>query len=336
MAARWGATILGCAGTRLSKDEAAFFKDANPFGFILFARNIENPDQVLALSHELRCAVGWQAPIFIDQEGGRVQRLCAPYWTQWSPPLDMLSQTANPARAMWIRSRLIAHELRLVGIDGNCAPCVDIAYFDTHLFLKNRCYGFNAHEVSQNARAAADGLLAGGVLPVMKHLPGHGRARLDSHKALPKVNASADELRKSDFAAFRPLQHLPLAMTAHIIYTNIDPDTPATQSKIMIDEIRQNIGFEGLLMSDDINMHALSGLLGERSQKTLKAGCDIVLHCSGELSEMKEVAFASGQLSLQGQERALRALKARQIADDCDVGALRSELDSLYRDISAY
>ncbi|MGD9865717.1 MAG: glycoside hydrolase family 3 N-terminal domain-containing protein, partial [Pseudodonghicola sp.] len=216
---RFGATILDAEGLRLSAEEAAFFRDANPYGFILFARNLDTPDQIRALCDDMRAAVGRDCPILIDQEGGRVQRLRPPLAREWLPPLDHVARAGEAAeRAMVLRYRLIADELRGLGIDGDCAPMADLAFDSTHPFLKNRCYGSDPETVARLARAVADGLLAGGVLPVLKHIPGHGRATQDSHYDLPHVSADAEELDDTDFAAFRMLNDLPLGMTAHLVY----------------------------------------------------------------------------------------------------------------------
>ena len=227
---RFGATILDAEGLRLTAEEKRFFAQANPFGFILFARNIDTPDQVRALCAEMRDAVGRNAPITIDQEGGRVQRLRSPTWREWLPALDHVTAAGEAAvEAMYLRNRIIAHELHALGIDSNCAPLVDVAAPATHDFLKNRCYGFDPDSVAQIGRAVADGLLDGGVLPVVKHIPGHGRAVVDSHLDLPVVSAGLDELDRVDFAPFRALNDLPMGMTAHLVYEAVD-DRPATTS----------------------------------------------------------------------------------------------------------
>lgn len=274
------ATILGPSGPVLDADEAAFFRDADPFGFILFARNVEDPDQLRRLTGDLRAAVGRDAPVLVDQEGGRVQRLRAPHWREWLPPLDQMAATTGPAqaRALWLRYRLIAHELRAVGIDADCAPTGDIAGPGTHPFLRNRCFGSDAATVMAAARTCADGLLAGGVLPVMKHLPGHGRAVVDSHLHVPRVKAPLDELDRTDLAPFVALADLPMAMTAHIVFDAVDPSRPATASPGAIRLIRDRIGFDGLLMTDDLSMEALSGSLGDRAAAGIAAGCDIALY----------------------------------------------------------
>ena len=326
-----GATIFGCAGPVLGADEKTFFRLADPFGFIIFARNVENPDQLRRLTSDLREAVGRDAPILIDQEGGRVQRLRAPFWREWLPPLDMIEQAgpSNAVRAMAIRSRIIAHELRTVGIDANCAPCADIASDKTHPFLRNRCYGTDPVRVTALARAAADAHLAGGVLPVIKHLPGHGRSTADTHHNLPTVTEDAATLTATDFAPFRALNDLPMAMTAHIIFSAFDPDHPATQSPAMIKVIREQIGFSGLLMTDDLNMQALSGSLAERTQRSVAAGCDLALHCKGAMDEMEAVAAAAGTMGIATIARAQAALARRISPADVDIAALDVELSGL-------
>jgi len=329
------AAILGCLGPRLSASEAAFFRDANPWGFILFARNVETPDQLRRLTADLRESVGRDAVIFTDQEGGRVQRLRAPHWTEWDAPLDMVARVAQragagaAARAMWLRYRLIAAELRAVGIDGNCAPCLDVATPDTHPFLRNRCYSDIPATVALLGRAAADGHLAGGVLPVVKHMPGHGRGTVDSHKGLPVVTSSRNVLQNNDYVPFRALADLPLAMTAHVVYTDIDPDQPATSSPLMIREMREQIGFDGLIITDDLSMNALSGTVAQRSAAAMAAGADTLLHCNGNPKEMQAVVAAAGALSGPAQTRAARALDAQTAPDAVDIAALRAEFLAL-------
>ena len=323
------AAIFGCAGTVLLPQERAFFREADPFGFILFARNVDTPAQLRRLTAELREAVGRDAPVLIDQEGGRVQRLRPPHWRHWSPPLDMARAARDPARALWLRARLIAHELRGVGIDANCAPCADIAGPATHPFLHNRCHGTDAATVARLSLAVAQGLMAGGVLPVVKHLPGHGRATADTHHDLPTVTTSRAELEVTDFAPFRALNHLPMAMTAHIVFSAIDPDHPATQSPAMIGLIRDSIGFQGLLMTDDLNMQALSGDLARRTAAAMAAGCDMALHCKGDLEEMIAVAGACGEQTPASRARAAAALAARHPPEPVDITALEAELQAV-------
>ncbi|GAW36119.1 beta-hexosaminidase [Roseovarius sp. A-2] len=326
---RYGATILDAEGLRLSAGEKAFFRDMRPFGFILFARNIDTPDQVRALCSEMREAAGHDAIITIDQEGGRVQRLRAPQWRDWPAPLDQVAQAgAEAARAMYLRYRIIAAELHALGIDSNCAPLVDVAGPRTHPFLRNRCYGEDAETVGAIGRAVADGLLDGGVLPVVKHIPGHGRAEADSHHDLPVVDALKSDLQDADFEPFNLLNDLPLGMTAHVVYSAID-GLPATLSVPMMRAIREEIGFDGLIMTDDISMKALQGTLPDLSRKALAAGCDVILHCNGTLAERQAVAEAAGAMSDAAQRRAEQALRWRKTPDPVDILALSAQLDAL-------
>ena len=333
MASGMSATILGPSGPVLDTDEAAFFREADPFGFILFARNVEDPDQLRRLTGDLRAAVGRDAPVLVDQEGGRVQRLRAPHWREWLPPLDQMAATSGPERdrAIWLRYRLIAHELNAVGIDADCAPSGDIAGADTHPFLRNRCFGSDAATIIPAARACAEGLLAGGVLPVMKHLPGHGRAVVDSHLHPPRVTAPLEELDATDFAPFAALTDLPMAMTAHIVFDAVDPDRPATASPDVIALIRDRIGFDGLLMTDDLSMEALSGTLGDRAAAAIAAGCDIALYCKGVRAEAEEVVAAAGQMGDAALRRAERALAARTAPDTIDSALLEAEFEALLK-----
>lgn len=325
-----GAAIFGCQGHSLTPDEIAFFRDYDPFGFILFARNVDTPEQVSALTQALRDAVGRDAPIFVDQEGGRVQRLRAPHWREWLPPLDQVAQSGDRAvQAMALRYRIIAAELRAVGIDGNCAPTCDLALPETHPFLFNRCLASDPATVARLARAAADAMLEQGVLPVIKHLPGHGRATADTHLHLPTVSVDAATLDATDFAPFHALADLPLAMTAHIIFAAHDADHPATQSPRMIEIIRQQIGFAGLLMTDDLNMQALSGDLATRTTRAIQAGCDIALHCNGDLAEMQAVAGAAGDMGADTRARAHAALARRVAPAPVDLAAWDAEMTDL-------
>ncbi|KIN72854.1 beta-N-acetylhexosaminidase [Sulfitobacter guttiformis] len=328
-AARFGATILDAEGLRLTAEEKALFADVTPFGFILFARNIGTPDQVRALCDELREAAGHNAPITIDQEGGRVQRLRGPIWREWQQPMNFVQAAGdNAAKAMYIRFRLIAHELFALGIDSNCAPMVDVPGPKTHEFLYNRCYGTDAGNIALMGQAANDGMLAGGVLPVIKHIPGHGRATADSHFELPHVYATRDELDRVDFAPFKALRDTPMGMTAHVVYGAVDA-VPATLSARMMGVIREDIGFDNLIMTDDISMKALSGSLDGLSRDALAAGCDVILHCNGTLAERAQVAAAAGEMTDAAQRRALRALSYRQTPDDIDIPALDAQLKAL-------
>lgn len=305
-----GAAIFGCAGPELGDDEAAFFAEAQPWGFILFDRNLRDAAQIRALVARLREVAGHEAPVLIDQEGGRVARLRAPLAREWLPPRQHAS---GPGGAIAIRDRyaMIGAELRALGLDVNCVPCADVARADTHAFLADRCLGDDPDVVADTARAAAEGCLAGGVLPVVKHMPGHGAARVDSHASAPVVDLAADELARIDFAPFAALSDLPLGMTGHVRYTALDDARVATLSPVVIALIRDEIGFGGLLMSDDICMGALEGSAGERAGAALAAGCDVVLHCNGDLDEMRHVAAASGRLAGAARERADAALARR-------------------------
>jgi beta-N-acetylhexosaminidase len=325
----FGATIIDADGLRLTPEEKTLYRETDPFGFILFARNIDTPDQVRALCDEMREAVGREAVITIDQEGGRVQRMRAPHWREWLPPLDFVALSgSNAPRAMYLMYRIIADELRAVGVDSNCAPMVDVAGPATHEFLRNRCYSSDPVRVATLGRAAADGMLAGGVLPVVKHLPGHGRATMDSHFDLPCVTAALDELESVDFAPFKALTGLPMAMTAHLVYEALD-DAPATLSPKMMQLIRNDIGFDNLIMTDDISMKALSGTPAENAAGAIAAGCDVVLYCNAPLEDRRAVTQAAGLMTPQAQLRAERALSMRKTPDDVDIPALERELEAL-------
>lgn len=309
-----GAVIFGCLRPVLLPAERAFFRDVDPFGFILFARNVESPDQLRRLTADLREAVGRDAPVMVDQEGGRVQRLRAPHWQEWDPPFDTVARAGSleaAAAVMQARSTVIAAELREVGIDANCAPVADVARAGTHPFLRNRCYGSDAATVTRIARAVADGFMAAGVQPVIKHMPGHGLSHVDTHHDLPTVDVAPEDLARVDFAPFRALADLPMAMTAHLVFSRIDPDRPATQSPRMVRVIREEIGFKGLLITDDLNMQALKGTLADRTRASLAAGVDIALHCSGAPAEMAEVAGAAGEMGVAARARAERVIAAR-------------------------
>lgn len=320
------ATIFGPEGLEITDWERGFFREVQPLGFILFARNIDNPDQLRRLTHSLREAVQRDAMILIDQEGGRVQRMRSPHWREYLPALDQMARATDPLRAHWVRNRLIAAELQDVGIDANCAPLADIAEEATHPVLKNRLYGYDVQTVVDACRVCADAHLAGGVLPVLKHIPGYGRAAVDSHKDLPRVDAPRAELEAWDFAPFAALSDLPMGMTAHIVFSDIDPANPATTSARMMEVIRKHIGFDGLLMTDDLSMEALSGTVAQRAAASIAAGCDIILHCNGKADEMAAVAQASGAMTDAAITRANRALALRKTPVNIDIGALEAEL----------
>lgn len=322
---RFGATIQDAEGLRLTAEEKALFREVNPFGFILFGRNIDTADQIRALCGDFREAVGRDCLITIDQEGGRVQRLRPPLARDWLPPLDEVAQAGEQAeRAMYLRYRLIAHELRALGIDSNCAPTLDLAFAETHPFLRNRLYDGDPAQVARIGRAVADGLLEGGVLPVMKHMPGHGRATLDTHHELPTVSVDTDQLDGSDFAPFRALNDLPMGMTAHLVFDRIGPD-PATVSAPLITLIRSQIGFDGLLMTDDISMKALSGSVADKATRAIAAGVDVVLHCNGTFEDRAAVAEAAGEMSSVAQTRAERAMAQRRAPQPLDIEAAEAE-----------
>lgn len=306
------AAIFGCAGLRLTADEKAFFADVRPWGFIVFRRNVESPDQLRALIAEMRQAVGWHCPILVDQEGGRVQRLGPPHWPKY-PPADAFLKAARDLSAARelarLSGRLMAHDLYDVGISIDCAPVLDVPIPGAHDIIGDRALGRDPATVSVLGRAVAEGLLAGGVLPVIKHLPGHGRAAADTHKALPTVDTCLEELEAWDFAPFRALSDMPIAMTAHIVFTAIDKDRPATQSRAAISMIRQSLGFGGLLLSDDLVMNALSGSLAQRAAKAREAGCDLVIHWDGDMTGMIKVAQGAGELKGAPARRAEMALQ---------------------------
>lgn len=324
------AFIMGVSGQVLTPDERDFIRAARPWGFILFDRNIGDAAQVRALNAELRTAVGADSPILIDQEGGRVQRLRAPLAHEHMPPLDMMQGLApdRRAQAIALRYRVIAHELHGLGVDVNCAPMLDVAGPETHAFLRNRCYSDDPAEVATLGRAVADAHLAGGVLPIAKHIPGHGRGTVDSHFGLPVVEASREELER-DFAPFAALSDIGMAMTAHVVYAALDAERCATLSPIVVDHIRSRIGFDGLLMTDDLSMHALGGAFAERVDGSLDAGCDMILHCNGDMAEMQQVAEATPALAGDALRRAGAALAMRDAPQPFDLSAGLTTLRAL-------
>jgi len=308
------AVILGCAGKSISSDEKNFYRDERPWGFILFARNIGEPNEIADLVASLRDSVGRsEAPVFIDQEGGRVQRLRPPVAPNYpaGSALGALYRDDRQAglRAAWLMARLHAFDLLRFGINVDCLPVLDVPIEGASDVIGSRAYGTDPESVAAMGRAAAEGLMAGGVLPVMKHVPGHGRAFADSHHELPRVDVPLAELRRHDFAPFKALNDLPMAMTAHVVYTAIDPVAPATTSPKMIrDIVRGEIGFEGLLISDDTSMKALSGDFPDKAAAILAAGVDIVLHCNGVMEEMRGIVSKTVPLAGRSLERAERAL----------------------------
>jgi len=312
------AFITGISGPTLTTEEREFIRSSRPWGFILFKRNAESPRQVISLLRELRDAVGNpDAPVLIDQEGGRVQRLRPPNWPLYPSGADfgVLYDRDRELglKAARLSARLIAADLSDLGITVDCLPLADVPIAGADDVIGDRAYGNEPGKVAAIARAVTEGLEQGGILPVLKHIPGHGRALADSHESLPRVENPRAELERTDFAAFRPLADLPMAMTAHVVFSALDPAQPATTSATIIREvIRGVIGFQGLLMSDDVSMNALSGTLAERTRAIVGAGCDMVLYCNGKLDEMREVARETPELSGQALERAKRALASRK------------------------
>ncbi len=326
------AFIAGCSGPELTREEREFFRDADPWGFIIFRRNVVDPAQLAALTASLRDAVGRHAPVFVDQEGGRVQRLRPPHWPSYPPARSYGRLAANDPltrrEIARLGARLIAHDLKAVGIDGDCVPVLDVPVAGAHDVIGDRAYGETPDEVAVLGRAAAEGLMAGGVMPVMKHMPGHGRAGADSHLALPVVEASRAELERQDFAPFRMLTDLPAAMTAHVVYTALDPSGPGTTSRTIVRSvIRRHIGFDGLLMTDDLSMKALGGGFRQRAEAAVAAGCDIVLHCNGDMAEMRAVAEGAPVLRGAARRRARAALaRIAHEPEPLDVDQARARL----------
>ena len=297
------AVIFGCAGPDLSADERSFFRDADPLGFILFARNVDTPDRTRRLVDDLRSSVARaDAPVLIDQEGGRVARMRPPHWRK-APPARLLGElyTRDPERgleATRLNAQLIAADVASIGVDVDCLPVLDLGRPETHSAIGDRAFAERPEAVAALGRAAADGLLAQGVMPVMKHMPGHGRATVDSHLSMPRVAAQRDELERTDFLPFKLLSDLPWGMTGHLLFEAIDPEAAMTVSARGVKEIiRGHIGFDGLLYTDDLSMQALGGSLGERAERALAAGCDIALHCNGRMDEMTDIVGRTGVMT---------------------------------------
>lgn len=326
------AFVLGCSGQRLTDAERSLFRDADPWGFILFRRNIGSPDDVRRLTGELRDSVGRDAPILVDQEGGRVQRLGPPHWPRYPAGAAYGALSHDPLLRLetaWLGARLIAHDLRMVGINVNCAPVLDVPVPGANDVIGDRAYHADPAVVSTLGRAVAEGYLAGGVLPVIKHLPGHGRGNADSHLALPVVDATLAELEAHDFVPFRALADMPAGMSAHIVFTALDAARPATVSPAVIGgTIRGTIGFDGLLFSDDLSMQALAGSIPERAAAALAAGCDIALHCNGDLAEMTALAQAVGGLTPEAGRRSAAALARIHAPEPFDPVEARARLET--------
>ena len=327
--------IYGCSGQTLAAGESAFFRDTQPWGFILFARNISDHEQVRALVDSLRETVADAcAPVLIDQEGGRVTRLAPPNWRE-RPAAARFGEVyaSSPevaTEAAYLNARLIAADLGELGINVDCLPVLDVPVEGADNVIGDRAFVHDPGAIIALGRAVIEGLLEGGVLPVMKHIPGHGRATADSHLALPRVATTAEELSATDFVTFRSLNQCPMAMTAHVVYEDIDPQRPATTSpKVIRDVIRGEIGFDGLLMSDDISMGALEGPISVRTKAALFAGCDVVLHCNGKMEEMTEVADAAKALEGVPLKRAEHALALLSAADPFDPASAEARLTEL-------
>lgn len=329
-----GAFISGCAGPRLMENETAFFRAAQPWGLILFKRNIESPDQVRGLTDAFRETVGRRnAPVLVDQEGGRVQRLGPPHWRKYPPASyygEMFeSDRLGALRAVRLIARLIAEDLTAVGINVDCLPVLDVPVEGSHAVIGNRAYARTPEKVAVLARAAMVGLMSGGVLPVVKHVPGHGRAISDSHHTLPVVGAAKKDMQQNDFSTFAAFADAPMAMTAHVVYEAFDREHPATHSRKIVRIIRKQIGFDGLLMTDDLSMHALAGSMAERVGRAIEAGCDMMLHCNGDLAEMQAVAEAAGELKGRALRRARAALKQLRKPAKFDRKLALNDLDQL-------
>jgi beta-N-acetylhexosaminidase len=326
------AVILGCAGPRLSAEERGFFSRFNPLGFILFARNVEAPDQLRALIAELRRSVGRaDAPVLIDQEGGRVQRLRPPHWRAAPPPARFgelaLRDSAAASEAARINAQLIGAELADLGIDTVCAPVLDLRFPGAHEVIGDRAFSSDPEIVSLLGRASCEGFFAAGVVPIVKHSPGHGRGMVDSHLSLPVVEASRSELERSDFRPFKALADMPWAMTAHVVYRAIDAGRPATTSPLIVDQvIRRHIGFDGVLIGDDLSMEALHGSIAERAEATLAAGCDLALHCNGKMDEME---MLTDVVPVMSPKTVARLGRGRNKATPANAGVLLAKLDAL-------
>jgi len=326
--------VLGLAGVAPNPDERRFFAEADPFGFILFQRNCREPVQVAELVRELRASVGRDdAPVLIDQEGGRVARLKPPHWRA-APSAARFGALAEvdldkAIEATRLNAALIAAELSALGIDVDCLPVLDLPATDADPIIGDRAFAADPAMVATLGRACCEGLFAGGVTPIVKHMPGHGRATVDSHESLPVVDADLATLRAADFAPFRSLSDMPWAMTAHVVYTAIDPERPATMSPAVVgDVIRGWIGFKGVLLTDDLSMGALSGAMGDRGRDALAAGCDLALHCNGRMDEMEALVEALPPMRDEVFAR-MRSSLVRDAISGFDTAAASSRLDAL-------
>ena len=335
------AVIFGCEGLELTTDERAFFNEQQPLGFILFKRNIDSPEQVKALVQDLKSTVGHDnVPVLIDQEGGRVARLTPPHWPTFPPAEDFVNLAGHDLpmaiRACQLNAQAIAYELTQLGINTNCAPVADLRNKGAHDIIGDRAFGKDPMRVVALAGAQAQGLMDGGVMPVLKHIPGHGRALVDSHEDLPIVDADLPTLIRNDFMPFQMLADLPMGMTAHVRYDAIDAEQVATLSPKAIDTIRNRIGFDGLLMTDDMSMKALVGDIGANAKAAIDAGCDIALHCNGKMDEMQQIAGHVAELNAEASRRAHAAFATIENVEPLNVEAIDAELKSLlYVSLSA-
>ncbi len=333
------AMILGCGGLTLSDDERAFFRAERPWGFILFSRNLADAAQISDLVADLRDCIGTaDAPVLIDQEGGRVQRIRPPLAPDYPAPSRIGALYNDDVRAglraAWLMSRLHAQDLSRFGINVDCLPVLDVPISGGDKVIGDRAYSTDPEGVVQLGREAVAGLMDGGVLPVVKHIPGHGRASVDSHHELPIVHETRDVLSATDFVPFKAMASVPMAMTAHVVYAAIDPDCPATTSHLVIEEvIRRQIGFDGLLLSDDTSMKALSGDFATKTGAIFDAGCDVILHCNGVMGEMVEVAANTPVLQGKSESRAQAVISLFSEAEAIDEDALRVEFRDL---VAAY
>lgn len=329
------AAIFGVSGLALTQEERSFFQDVQPLGFIVFARNIETPDQVRRLVDDLRSTLSHaDAPVLIDQEGGRVQRLRPPHWRAAAPAARfgaLARQKAQAgAKAVFLNHQLIGAELAALGIDVDCAPLIDVHQPGAHDVIGDRAFSGDPEEVATLGRAAAEGLMSAGITPIIKHIPGHGRSMVDSHHDLPRVATPYAELARTDFLPFRRLNDMPWAMTAHIVYETIDPTLPATLSpKVIAEIIRGEIGFDGLLLSDDMSMKALNGPLDDLTYRALKAGCDVALHCNGKMEEMRLIAAGAAPLSKAAEERYTRGRRQVGKGKVAQIDQVEAELTAL-------
>ena len=322
--------IFGLSGTVLSADERDFFKAVNPAGFILFARNVDHPAQLRALTDDLRAISGRdRVPILIDQEGGRIARLRAPHWRTW-PSAATLAQGTDLARAIervQCNYEALGLELAAMGITVTCAPVLDVPQPDAHDVIGDRAFATDPECVAVLGRACLDGLHLAGVEGVIKHIPGHGRATSDSHERLPRVAAS-DEALQWDCQPFAALAHASMAMTAHVVYEAWDSEHCASVStRIISEQIREHIGFDGLLISDDLDMKALAGDIPSRAEAVLQAGCDIALNCWGRLDDMRGIAERVPAITTPAARRLEAATQRCRIASDS--AALAARIDAL-------